>query len=306
MYKNLLAAWVLLLCTCILNTETAAQTTWDEVMMGKGQACFALIYEHASWDKYWEGSYLRTNANIGTLTRTTFQPMLAFGISDRVNFLTGLPYVRTAASGGTQQGQQGIQDLNLALKVKWIQADLGSGQFRLLTNTAFNIPVGNYLSDYMPFSIGSKAPEIGMRAIGSYRSGKGWTARTSLAYLWRGQSEVERNFYYHNGGVYSSWMDVPNALNFQGTVGKWFGSQFRIEATYTSLKCLTGDDIRAYNAPQPTNKVEVSTVGAWAQYYIKGQQGLGAIAYFNQTIKGRNMGQFTAFGMGLTYQMPVF
>ncbi|MDX5479103.1 MAG: transporter, partial [Cyclobacteriaceae bacterium] len=78
------------------------------------------------------------------------------------------------------------------------------------------------------------------------------------------------------------------------------------EATYMSFNCLSGDDIRAYNRPQPTNKMEVSQIGAWAQYYIKEDRGLGALAYVNQTLSGRNMGNATTIGIGLTYQFKVY
>jgi hypothetical protein len=79
-----------------------------------------------------------------------------------------------------------------------------------------------------------------------------------------------------------------------------------MEATFMSLNCLTGDDIRSYNRPQPTNKMEVSQVGAWVQYFIKSDRGLGALAYFNQTVSGRNMGKAATFGIGLTYQFKAF
>jgi hypothetical protein len=290
-----------------ISLTSYAQTPWDEVMMGKGEICAALMYEHSSWNQYWEGTYLRSNANIGTFTRQTVMPMFAMGLTKKINIIASLPYISTDASGGTQVGQSGIQDLNISAKVDWLQKQVGTGRLLFLTNAHFSTPVGNYLSDYMPFSLGVGAPELGLRGIAGYKMDNGLIFRTALAYLWRGQSNVERDYYYENGSVYSSYMNVPNALNFHAAIGYWaFDNRLRMEATYMSLNCLTGDDIRSYNRPQPTNKTEVSQVGAWVQYFIKSDQGLGALAYFNQTLSGRNMGKATTIGVGLTYQFKVY
>ena len=300
--------FIAILAVCFgLSFTSSAQTPWDEVMMGRGEICAALIYEHSSWDQYWEGTYLRENANIGTFTRQTAMPMIAMGLTKKINLIASVPYINTKASGGTQAGQSGFQDLSLSVKVDWLQKQLGNGKLLFLTNAHFSTPVGNYLSDYMPFSLGTGAPELGLRGIGGYKMDNGLVFRASLAYLWRGQTEVERDYYYENGSVYSSFMNVPNALNFHGAIGYWaFDNRLRMEATFMSLNCLTGDDIRSYNRPQPTNKMEVSQVGAWVQYFIKSDQGLGALAYFNQTINGRNMGKATTIGLGLTYQVKVY
>lgn len=284
-----------------------AQLPWDEIMMGRGEICAALMYENSSWNQYWEGSYLRENANIRTLTRQMGMPMIAMGLTEKVNIITSLPYVSTKASGGTQIGQSGIQDLSISAKLDWLQKQLGSGRLLFLTNAHFSTPIGNYLSDYMPFSIGAGAPEFGLRGISAYKMDNGLVFRAALAYLWRGQTEIERDYYYQNGSVYSSFMNVPNALNFHGAIGYWtLDNRLRLEATYMSLSCLTGDDIRAYNRPQPTNKMDVRQVGAWVQYYINSERGLGALAYINQTIGGRNMGKATTIGMGITYQFNVY
>ncbi|MGY6742632.1 MAG: transporter [Cecembia sp.] len=283
------------------------QLPFDEIMMPKGEICFAGMFEHSSWNQYWEGTYLRENANIGTFTRQMFMPMVAMGLTKKINLIASLPYISTEASGGTQVGQSGLQDLSISMKVDWLQHRVGSGRILFLTNTHFSTPVGTYLSDYMPFSIGAGAPEIGLRGIGGYKMDNGLIFRIAAAYLWRGQTEIERNYYYQDGSVYSSFMNVPSALNIHGAIGYWaFENRLRLEATYMSLNCLTGDDIRAYNRPQPTNKMEVSQVGVWTQYYIKADRGLGALAYFNQTISGRNMGKATTFGLGITYQFKVY
>jgi hypothetical protein len=74
------------------------------------------------------------------------------------------------------------------------------------------------------------------------------------------------------------------------------------------LRSTSGDDIRIYNSPQPTNQVEVDQVGFFAQYYfknIKPIHGFGLIASYSRMIHGRNMGQFQNYGFGITYQFKI-
>ena len=98
-----------LLCASLgLATIAMAQTPTDGLMMPKGEICIATIYENASWGRYWEGTYSRENANIGTFTRQLFMPMVVGGITDKINFIVSLPYVKTAATGGQMAGVEGM------------------------------------------------------------------------------------------------------------------------------------------------------------------------------------------------------
>jgi hypothetical protein len=52
--------------------------------------------------------------------------------------------------------------------------------------------------------------------------------------------------------------------------------------------------------------MDFGQVGAWVQYFVKADRGLGALAYVNQTVSGRNVGKATTIGVGLTYQFKVY
>lgn len=300
---------ILLLAVLLGQTYTIwAQTPTDDLMMKKREICLAATYETGSWDEYWEGTRLRTNANIGTFTRTATMPMVAYGITNKINFLAGVPYITTKATGGQLVGDQGLQDLWLAVKAEIWRQQLGPGKASFFTNLGYSFPVSNYLSDYMPFSIGLKTREATFRSILQYRMDMGLYARGTIAYLWRGQSKVERDYYYNNGSYYSEWMDVPNALNYSGTLGMWFfNNALKIEAHYTAVHCLNGDDIRVYNAPQPTNKMSFDQIGMFAHYFFKGNtlKGLGLMAFYGNIISGRNMGKAQSIGAGLNYQFKL-
>jgi hypothetical protein len=286
-----------------------SQTPMDAVMMKQRESCFALIYDRGSWDHYWEGDNLRVNQNVGTLVRRTITPMIAVGLHDKLNLIISTPHVKTESkepNGGYQHGAKGFQDLGLSLKAELLKKKIGKGNLSALTNIGFSTPLTNYLSDYMPYSLGFGATEWSVRGIVQYRMEAGVYVQGSAAHLWRGQTEIERDYYYNNGSYYTNVMDVPNAWNFNAAAGIWlFKSSLKLEANYLSLNCTSGDDIRKYNAGQPTNRVALGQLGFNSQYYIKQVKGLGVMAYYTKIIRGRNMGEFSTFGLGLTYQFKI-
>src|SRR5688500_1213231 len=87
-----------------------AQTDHDAIMLNKYQWCNGVSYTNAQWTRYWEGTYKRTNENIGKLTTQSLMYMTNYGISDRLNIMGGISYIRTNASKGTLHGLEGLQD----------------------------------------------------------------------------------------------------------------------------------------------------------------------------------------------------
>lgn len=298
----------LLILTAALSFSWAlhAQTSTDALMMKKNEICFAFMYDQGNWDQYWEGTTLISNANIGTFTRHTYMPMIVYGINSKLNAMVTFAYVKTLSDGGQLAGVQGFQDVNLGVKYQIIKKETDKHSFSALAVAQFGTPMTNYLSDYMPYSLGLGTQELTGRVIGLYEYKKMIYARASAAYVWRGQTEVERSYYYANGSYYTTFMDVPSAVNYQAALGSLLlKNNLRMEAMYTVLNCLSGDDIRRWNMPQPTNRMEVSQVGFFAQYYFKDIEPLKRftlMASYSQVVDGRNMGKFTNIGGGITYQ----
>jgi hypothetical protein len=291
----------------ILITVTAqAQTAMDAVMMSKKEICFAFMYEQGNWDQYWEGETLIANANIGDFTRNTFSTMIVYGVSDKLNVMLTVPYVKTKSTGGQLAGVQGLQDINIGVKYEALKKDFGKHRVSLLGVAQFGTPMTNYLSDYMPYSLGLGTKELAARAIAQYEFNKMIYTRASAAYVWRGQTQVERPYYYNNGSYYTTFMDVPSATNFQAVLGGWLlKHNLRLEASYTILNCVDGDDIRRWSMPQPTNKMEMTQAGFFAQYYFKKIEpikGFSLMAAYGQVLEGRNMGKSTSVSGGITYQ----
>lgn len=308
-FKSVSSSGFLFLLSLAISNHATAQTPSDALLMKQRESCLAIIYEQGSWSEYWEGTHLRHNETVATLTRKSIMSMIAIGVTDKLNLYVGVPYVSTSSSepnGGKFEGAKGFQDLSLALKYEILNQPLGNGKLALLATGGYSTPITNYLSDYRPYSIGFGANEGSLRAIAQYRLDKGLYVRSAAGFLLRGQTKAERDYYYNNGSYYTPWMDVPNAWEFNMVVGMWMlDNTLKVEVNYYGLKSTTGDDVRKYNAAQPTNKVQFDQLGVLAQYYIKPLKGLGILAYATQVINGRNTGKFTSIGAGATYQFKL-
>jgi hypothetical protein len=303
---HLIPKAVLLFTAWLAWSPAYSQTPSDAIMMPAKNACVLINYDFGGFDHYWEGQRLRDNLTIATVKRTTVLPMVAVGITDKLNMYVGTPYVKTLSTdpnGGKLAGATGFQDLGVAVKYEAVKKKISSGELSVLGTVGYSTPMTNYLSDYMPYSLGFGAPEVALRGIVQYQLKSGLYARASLAHLWRGYTKAERDYYYNNGSYYSPWMDVPNAWNAEGVLGAWLlNHSLRFELSYSTLKSTSGDDIRAYNAPQPTNKVDMQRVGIFAQYYFPPAKNLGILVYHSRVLQGRNAPQMNNIGAGITYQ----
>ncbi|SMC36689.1 hypothetical protein SAMN05660703_0592 [Cellulophaga tyrosinoxydans] len=305
--KNKVIFNVGLILLISLNSLSAfSQSPSDALLMPSKNICILVSYESGNFNQYWEGNYLRKNASIGTLSRKTITTMAAIGIIKDLNAYISLPYIKTASSepnGGHFAGAKGLQDIAIAFKYRTTEKTLDSGDLSLFTTLSFATPSSDYLSDYMPYSIGLGTSEFGIREIAKFQFKNGFYAQAMVGYFWRGYTEAERDYYYNNGSFYSNIMDVPNAWNFEGGLGVWLiDNRLKIEASYIGIRSTSGDNIRAYNAPQPTNRVNIDRIALSAQYYFKGIKGLGVLAYHNNVVNGLNTGKFSNSGLGLNYQ----
>lgn len=288
---------------CLLASGVYAQTPADAILMKGKEICIAPFYTHDTWNKYWEGSLLRENQNIGQLTRNTYSLMLGYGITDRLNAFVNLPYIRTSASGGQMKGAKGIQDLSLALKYSFLLRESMGFQWNILGTVGYSVPVSSYLSDYMPFSLGLGTSEYSGRMILEARHKTNIYFRGTTGYMHRTTTRAERDYYYADKGYYTDIMDVPDALSIDAALGAFlFDHRLQLECYYLHQNSLSGDDIRRQNAPQPTNRMNFQSASLYARVYPELIKGWSIFANYGQVINGRNVGRSTMVTAGMTYQ----
>lgn len=204
-------------------------------------------------------------------------------------------------------GVSGLQDFGIAIKGNLYSKDIGKGTLHIFGTAAYARPVNNYLSDYMPYNLGLGTDQITARVMVHYKWDMGLYVRLMGAHIWRTYTKIERDYYYKDGSHYSEWIDVPNAVNAQAVAGFYFFKDLlQLELQYTLLHSNSGDDIRRWNAAQPTNRMNIDNVGGILRHYVPGKlSGLSILGGYQYTVQGRNMGQCSTIFGGITYQFNV-
>jgi hypothetical protein len=196
-------------------------------MMRKNNFCSGFVYSYSSWDHYWEGKLNRDNENLGTVSTQMIGYMGNYGITDKINALFSLPWVKTKASAGTLHGQDGLQDLTLAVKYKAYERKIANADLKLIGVASFSLPVTNYVGDFLPMSIGLRSKNLTLRAIGDYEV-KQFFVTAAAAYVYRSNMKIDRSSYYTTEMHYTNEVEMPDALNFQfhaGYRGKVIGAE---------------------------------------------------------------------------------
>lgn len=303
-YLHINALFLLTLLSCI---AAKAQTPTDAIMMTKGEICIAAIYSHDSWDEYWEGSLFRSNGNVGTLTRQSITPMATLGIGNSFNVIAAIPWVKTESSGGYIKGVSGIQDGGLWVKGEALDSEVGPGYLSLLGTAGLTVPLSNYSEDYGPYSLGLGCLDFSLTGILQYKLDMGLYLRGHSSYHLRGNSIIERDYYYDTHSVYSDEVNMPDAVTWGATMGIWlFDNSLKVEANYNGLNTLDGFDIRRQDSSFPSNKMIATGFGGGFQYYLPGLQGFSVIGSMNQVLTGRNVGKSTIYSGGIAYFFPVW
>lgn len=287
-----------LLCLFSLNSLNA-QTDIDAIMMSKNNFCGGLMYAHSKWDNYWEGSLKRENLNLGDVSTKMVALMGNYGISDKLNVLFSIPYVKTKASAGTLHGLDGIQDLSLWLKYMPVETSVGKGTLSVYTIGGFSFPTTNYVADFLPLSIGMRSKNLSLRGMVDYQLGD-WFATGSYTYVLRSNINIDRDAYYTTQLHNTNEVSMPNADQLNLRIG-YRVERMIAEAIFNKWTTLGGFDITRNNMPFPSNRMNATTAGVNLKYNLKAVDGLSLIGGGNYTLKGRNVGRVTAYNAGVFY-----
>jgi hypothetical protein len=284
--------YCLLLCFgLIFSLKASAQTDADALMIPKNFYCAGVVYGHNSWTDYWEGTFKRNNGNIGKLTSNTYTVVGNYGITNKLDVLFMVPYIKTNASEGTLKGQSGVQDLTLTLKWLALQTEIGTGIFSVHAIASGSLPLNNYEPDFLPVSIGVHAKTLSLRALVNYQTGRFFVAGAGQ-YVERSDITLDRNSYYTDHLIYSNRVDMPNVSNLLFSTG-YRSLKLNVEAIVTQSTTQGGFDIRKNDMPFPSNRMNMTTAGGLIKYSFESITGLELTAGGNYVLKGRNVGQNT-------------
>lgn len=274
--------------------------------MAKGALFTGELYSRDTWYEYWEGDLKRVNGNIGTITTQTSLWSANYGITDRLNVIAAIPYVRTKASQGVLHGMQGVQDLTLAAKYRLFEKPSTTiGSLRGIGVVSAGIPLTDYTPDFQPLSIGLGSRRISGRFTLNAQFDPGWFVNGSTAYTWRGNVTLDRPYYFTNGELtFSDIVDMPNVLDYTGSAG-YMKDGLMTAFTFTQQRTLGGGDIRRQDMPFVSNQMNFSKVGLSVMYPLPKLRSLVLHVAYTDTIAGRNVGQASTFTTGLLYRFRV-
>lgn len=280
-----------------------SQTDLDGIMMNKNQLCNGPMYGHSSWDQYWEGTFKRTNENLGTVSTQSVMYMVNYGITGKLNVMIGAPYVWVKSTAGTLHSSRGFQDVSIFVKWKPVSYSFGKNKLVLIAVGGFSTPLTNYQVDYLPLTIGLGSTNVISRGMVEFQHRR-FTVSGSATYIWRSNVKTDRTAYYDTEMHLTNEIKMPDASQYQLRTG-YRGRYLLAEALLTNWTTLGGFDITRNNMPFPSNRMNMTTVGASFKYTLKQFTHLSLLAGANYTISGRNVGQASVFNAGAFYAFYV-
>ena len=276
-----------------------SQTDIDGIMMEKNAFCIGPMFGYSSWKNYWEGTLKRENLNLGTLSTQMYSVMGNYGITNKLNVLFGLPYVKTKASAGQLNGQEGVQDLSLWVKWKAFSKKIASGRLSLIAIGGYSFPISDYTADFLPMSIGLESKNLSLRGMADYQRGS-WFGTVSGTYVVRSNITLDRNSYYTTEMHYTNEVDMPDVSSFNIRAG-YRDKGLIAEAVFDHWNTLGGFDITRNNMPFASNEMDMSRIGFNFKYDMPFHPQLSVTGNVMTTISGRNVGQATGYNTGIFY-----
>jgi hypothetical protein len=296
------ARWLVAAILCAAPLQ--AQATDEGTMIPRRTLAAGIVATHEQWDRYWEGTLLRGNDNIGTLATRGATIVAGYGVTDRLSVAAKLPYLHTRASGGTLHEMRGVQDVTVAARYRLLAAPLAGGEASAVAAASVGIPAGGYSPDFLPLSIGDASRRISARGTVAFRARGGWLLNASAAHSWRGKVKLDRDAYYTGGRLHlGNEVALPDV--FEYTLGTGYrGGRIHLPLSVTRRRTLGGGDIRRQEMPFIANRMDFVRLDAGAGYALPGTR-LTLSAGGGRVLRGRNVGQATTFSAGLQYTLPL-
>jgi hypothetical protein len=278
-----------------------AQNLTDGLMMPKKSLCTGFMYMNDRWTDYWEGELKRDNGNIGHVTTQSLTWVGTYGITNKVNVIAMVPYVKTKASQGTLSGMEGLQDLSLGVKYNFFRKKFEKSAFNTFAVLNFSTPLSDYTPDFFPLALGTHTTNLSYRLTAHFKIEQGWFVNASGAYTWRSNTTLDRPSYYDgNEFVMSDEVKMPNVFDVFVSMGYQKGP-LQAELNYIQQNTLGGGDIRRQDMPFVSNRMNMIKTGALVMYYLPAPRGMAVRGSAHYTVAGRNAGQATTLMAGVLY-----
>lgn len=296
------------LAMCAFASGAAAQMPDDGSMLRRGAVTVGVSYGADRWDDYWEGTRLRANGNVGSVTTRSLTATVAVGLTDRLTLAAALPYVWTEASDGVLSGMEGAQDATLAVQACLVETPVGRGAaagglFRVGAEASASAPASRYTPDFLPLSIGLGSRRASGRLGARFDADAGWSVGAAAAYTLRGNVTLNRDAYFTDGVLYlTGEVDMPDVAEY-GVHAALRRGRVSVPVALVVQRTLGGGDIRRQDMPFVSNRMDFARLDASVAYAapLPGAPVLRLGA--SRVLSGRNVGRSTAVTAGVLLRL---
>ena len=159
---------IFLLTLFCVGRSAHAQGLVDGFMKGQRKASFAVTYSQESYDTYYVGQTETRNPNLGTITTKSLNLYGTYGLGYDLDLIVAAPYIRTEASAGYWQKQEGFQDISAALRWEAFDYKIGTARLSWLFAVGYSLPLQNYVID-APVAIGHGSRNLDSRTMPAFQ-----------------------------------------------------------------------------------------------------------------------------------------
>ncbi|UOQ51064.1 hypothetical protein [Hymenobacter cellulosivorans] len=275
--------------TLLLGTSARAQSLVSGFMVGKGHGSVSFTGTAERYKSvYLVPERVREVPIFREIKVSSVSVYANYGISDKVEAVVSLPYVKSEGEGNGQgftNSRSGLQDISGLLKFKAYSTTVGNNVLDLLGVVGVTTPASNYQSnkglEYI-IAIGNRATKVNTLGIAHLKTPSGVFLTGQAGYSLRTGR-------------------VPNAFLADAKVG-YAGLKFYAEAWASFQQSSSkGTDILqpGFDLYFPATRVNYTRVGA--SVFRPLAKGVGVVLGASQYVAGRNLGRSTGLSVGISY-----
>lgn len=269
-----------------------AQSPVSGFMQGKGNGNVVLSFSSESYDEV----FLVPNKiedDVPVFEEVTINSVnlyATYGILDQLDVVVTLPYISAKGSAdqatlddlGFEDRRSGIQDLQLFLKYRPCEFEVGPGKLGLTAALGFTTPLGDYRVDeglQSIIAIGNRSTRLNGMGIAQYQLENGLFLAGQIGYSFRNN-------------------DVPNAFLSEVKLG-YAGKAFYADAWLAYQNSNEGVDILqpGFEGFFPATEVDYTRAGI--SVYVPVASGFGLTAGASTYLDGRNLGAGSGVSGGI-------
>jgi hypothetical protein len=270
------------------------QSMIDGFMRGKGNLTTALSYSTEKYDTYYVRDSAVSNPNLGTITTNSANLFAAFGVTNYLDVVVGIPYVSANSTAGYWSKQTGLQDFSIYVKARAYHKDFGKlGSLSGMAAAGYIFPASDYIPD-APVAIGHQSKNMEGRLLLQYRLPMGFFVMAQGGYIKRGNITIDRGYE----------VSVPDAWDYILKVGGTYKFLYA-DAWLNIQKARSGTNIGA-GVPFPTNALSYQRAGFTLYSSIPPIKNFGVSIGASFTLSGENVGKATRYSAALVYNVPFF